>query len=56
MPIVVDGHELFVTTSIGISLFPNDGLDKKTLIRNADVAMYQAKEEGRDHYQFYTSG
>ncbi len=55
-PIVIDGHEVFVTTSIGISLFPNDGLDKNTLITNADVAMYRAKEEGRNHFQFYTFG
>lgn len=55
-PIVIDGHEVFVTTSIGISLFPNDGMDKNALITNADVAMYRAKEEGRNHFQFYTYG
>jgi len=55
-PIVIEGHEAFVTASIGISLFPNDGLDKNTLITNADVAMYRAKEEGRNHFQFYTFG
>jgi len=55
-PIVIDGHEVFVTTSIGISLFPNDGMDKNALITNADVAMYRAKEEGRNHFQFYTFG
>ncbi len=55
-PIVIDGHEVFVSTSIGISLFPNDGVDKNDLITNADVAMYRAKEEGRNHIQFYTYG
>jgi diguanylate cyclase (GGDEF)-like protein len=55
-PIVIDGHEVFVTTSIGISLFPSDGMDKNALITNADVAMYRAKEEGRNHFQFYTFG
>ncbi|MCZ6637519.1 MAG: EAL domain-containing protein [Alphaproteobacteria bacterium] len=55
-PIIIDGHEVFVSTSIGISLFPNDGVDKNDLITNADVAMYRAKEEGRNHFQFYTPG
>lgn len=55
-PIVIEGHEVFVTTSIGISLFPSDGMDKNALITNADVAMYRAKEEGRNHFQFYTFG
>lgn len=55
-PIVIEGYEVFVTASIGISLFPNDGLDKNALITNADVAMYRAKEEGRNHFQFYTFG
>jgi len=54
-PFVIDGHEVFVTGSIGISLFPNDGLDKNALITNADVAMYRAKEMGRNHFQFYAS-
>ncbi len=55
-PVVIEGHEVFVTTSIGISLFPNDGMDKNALITNADLAMYRAKEEGRNHFQFYTYG
>ena len=55
-PMVIEGHEVFVTASIGISLFPNDGVDKNALITNADVAMYRAKEEGRNHFQFYTYG
>jgi diguanylate cyclase (GGDEF)-like protein/PAS domain S-box-containing protein len=52
-PFVVSGHELFVTGSIGISLFPDDGMDANLLVRNADVAMYQAKSRGRNGYQFY---
>ncbi len=47
-------HELHVTTSIGLSVYPDDGLDAETLIRNADTAMYQAKENGRQSYQFFT--
>jgi len=46
-------HELHVTTSIGVSVYPDDGLDAETLIKNADTAMYQAKENGRDGYQFF---
>jgi diguanylate cyclase (GGDEF)-like protein len=52
-PFTVAGHELFVTGSIGISLFPGDGEDANLLVRNADVAMYQAKSRGRNGYQFY---
>jgi diguanylate cyclase (GGDEF)-like protein len=53
IPFLIQEHELFVTTSIGISLFPEDGLDPETLVRNADTAMYRAKEQGRDNYQLY---
>jgi len=49
----VEGHEIVVTATIGISLFPNDGHDVDTLLRNADAAMYHAKERGRDDHQFY---
>jgi diguanylate cyclase (GGDEF)-like protein/PAS domain S-box-containing protein len=49
----IDPHELHVTTSIGISVFPDDGLSAESLIRNADTAMYQAKENGRQGYQFF---
>ncbi|WBS05032.1 EAL domain-containing protein [Pseudoduganella sp. SL102] len=52
-PFLVAGHELFVTCSIGISLYPHDSTDRNVLIRNADVAMYQAKARGRNGYRFY---
>jgi diguanylate cyclase len=54
-PINVDGHELLVTCSAGISLFPQDGPDTETLLKNADTAMYRAKEKGRNNFQFYTA-
>jgi EAL domain-containing protein (putative c-di-GMP-specific phosphodiesterase class I) len=44
-----------VTASIGVSIFPNDGDDEETLIRNADVAMYRAKDLGRNNYQFFSN-
>ncbi len=49
----VNQHDLHVTTSIGISVYPDDGLDAEALIKNADTAMYQAKEHGRQSYQFF---
>jgi diguanylate cyclase (GGDEF)-like protein len=54
-PHLVGGQEFIVTTSIGVTVFPHDGEDADTLLRNADVAMYRAKEQGRDNYQLYTS-
>lgn len=51
----LDGHEIFVTTSIGISFFPDDARDMETLIINADTAMYRAKEAGRNTYRFYSA-
>lgn len=53
-PFVLEGQELFLTTSIGIALYPNDGDDAETLLKNADSAMYQAKERGRNTYQLCT--
>lgn len=52
-PFMVAGHELFVTCSVGVSLYPHDAQDLNMLIRNADVAMYQAKARGRNGYRFY---
>ena len=52
-PFQLQGREVFVTTSIGISLYPEDGADAEALIRNADIAMYRAKEQGRDRFQLY---
>jgi diguanylate cyclase (GGDEF)-like protein/PAS domain S-box-containing protein len=49
----IEQHDLHVTTSIGVSVFPDDGLDTETLTKNADTAMYQAKENGRQSYQFF---
>ena len=48
------GHEFRVTASIGISLYPRDGEDEQTLTKNADIAMYQAKAEGKNNFQFYS--
>jgi diguanylate cyclase (GGDEF)-like protein/PAS domain S-box-containing protein len=53
-PFQLEGTELFVTASIGITVFPTDSEDQDTLIRNADVAMYRAKDRGRNNFQFYT--
>jgi diguanylate cyclase (GGDEF)-like protein/PAS domain S-box-containing protein len=49
----VDQHDLHVTCSVGVSLYPDDGLNAETLIKNADTAMYQAKENGRQTYQYF---
>ena len=52
-PIIVDKHEFYVKLSTGISVFPKDGESVSTLIKNADTAMYQAKEAGKHTYTFY---
>jgi len=54
-PMTIEGKELIVTCSGGISLYPQDGLDVDTLLKNADAAMYRAKEQGRNNCTFYTS-
>lgn len=51
---VLEPHRLHVSTSIGISIYPDDGADIDTLIRNADLAMYHAKESGRNGFQFFS--
>jgi len=53
-PIVLQGEECRITASIGISIYPGNGTDEQSLIKNADMAMYFAKEEGRNNYQFYS--
>jgi diguanylate cyclase (GGDEF)-like protein/PAS domain S-box-containing protein len=50
---LIDRHLLHITTSIGVSIYPDDGLDAETLIKTADTAMYHAKENGRNCYQFF---
>jgi diguanylate cyclase (GGDEF)-like protein len=52
-PHSIGQHELYVTACIGVSVYPEDGMDVETLIKNADTAMYQAKENGRQSYQFF---
>ena len=53
-PIIVDGHELYVTSSIGISMSPADGEDAETLLKNADNALYRAKDAGKNNFQLCT--
>jgi len=53
-PFTLEGNDIVVTASIGISVYPNDGKDSHTLLMNADTAMYLAKERGKNNYQFYT--
>jgi diguanylate cyclase (GGDEF)-like protein/PAS domain S-box-containing protein len=53
-PFHISGNELFVTASVGISLYPQDGTDAETLLKNADTAMYRAKGRGRDTFQVFT--
>lgn len=54
-PFRVDGHDFYISCSIGVSFYPRDGHDADTLLRNADAAMYRAKERGRNNFQFYTA-
>jgi len=53
-PFDIDGREVTVTTSIGITVYPNDHSDTTMLVKNADIAMYQAKEQGRNNFKFFT--
>jgi len=51
----LNGHDLHITSSVGIAVYPQDGTDPDTLLKNADVALYRAKERGSNNYQFYTA-
>ena len=53
-PIHIDGHKLHISTSIGISLYPEDGTQASDLLKYADISMYKAKDEGRNNFQFYS--
>lgn len=53
-PFVIAGHEFRITVSIGIAVFPEDGEDEQSLMKNADTAMYHAKQQGKNNYQFFT--
>lgn len=55
LPFVIEKNEIFITFNLGISLFPTDGNDAQTLLKNAGVALSRSKEEGRNNYQFYTT-
>jgi diguanylate cyclase (GGDEF)-like protein len=55
LPHLIGGHELHVTSSIGISIYPDDGISAETVIQNADTAMYYAKTNGRNNFKFYTA-
>ncbi len=52
-PFFVDGHKIYITASIGISIFPKDGDDPQTLVKRADMAMYKVKENGRNNFRYY---
>ncbi|MGE5027472.1 MAG: putative bifunctional diguanylate cyclase/phosphodiesterase [Betaproteobacteria bacterium] len=54
-PFALSGHEIYVTPSLGVTIYPLDGEDSESLIKNADTAMYRAKEHGRNNYRFYTA-
>lgn len=55
-PLEICGHEITTTVSIGVSVYPDDGSDTDELLKNADIAMYKAKEAGKNNCQFYTKG
>ncbi len=53
--VLLEGREIFISTSIGIAIYPSDGLDVNHLVKNADTAMYHAKERGRNNFQFFSN-
>jgi diguanylate cyclase (GGDEF)-like protein len=54
-PFAINHHEIMITTSIGVAIFPDDGNDAEALLKSADIAMYRAKERGRNNFQSYSS-
>jgi len=52
-PFLINGHEIVTTASIGVAIYPTDGDNSETLVKNADIAAYRAKDQGRDTYQFF---
>lgn len=54
-PTLIKGHKVYTTASMGISVYPNDGSDLQTLMKNADICLYRAKNLGRNNFQFFTS-
>ncbi|MBU0909393.1 MAG: diguanylate cyclase, partial [Proteobacteria bacterium] len=54
-PFMLDSHEVFITISIGITVFPHDATNEEDLIKNADIAMYHAKEKGKNNFQYYSN-
>ena len=55
LPFFIKGKELHISASIGIAIYPDDGHDMETLLKNSDIAMYHAKETGRNNYQFFSA-
>lgn len=55
-PVACQGHELVLSGSIGIALYPQDGRDAQSLLKHADIAMYRAKEQGKNRYEFFSHG
>lgn len=53
-PVIIEEHEMYLTISIGVTIFPDDGENDENLLTNADVAMYRAKEKGKNNFQLYT--
>lgn len=54
-PVILNGHELFVTSSVGIAIYPDDGTDIQSLLKKADIALYQVKDTGGSAYRFYST-